>query len=351
MNDLVVDSWRGVRACVIGGTGFLGYQIVNRLLSRMAAVRVLAPDAPPDHPICQRSEVEWIRGDIRDRSALAAAAAGCRVVFQASGPVYVGTAKRVAQLDSHTAGTHALLAALPPTCRLVHTSSLVTIGGTRDGRVLDESSPYPNARLPIEYIRAKRLGEVAALKAAGEGADVVVTNPAYLIGPHDYGKSVMGNFCTRFWRGRIPFAPPGGYNLVDVRDVGEGHVLAAERGRRGERYFLGGENLPLKSFVELLAAAAGYRPRWLPTCPTGLLGCIAALQECRGRLLGKTPYPSFEHVRLNRFTWFATAEKATRELGYSARPVKQSVADAFHWHSSHSPWRTSGFNRWWLRAT
>ena len=102
MNEPVLDSWTGVRACVIGGTGFLGYQIVDRLLARKAIVRVLAPDAPPDHPIRSRSGVEWIVGDVRDSAVVAAAVDRCRVVFQASGPVFVGTAERTAQLDPHT---------------------------------------------------------------------------------------------------------------------------------------------------------------------------------------------------------------------------------------------------------
>lgn len=346
MNPPVIDSWTGVRSCVVGGTGFLGYQIVTRLLARGSVVRVLAPAASENHPIHARRDVEWVRGDVRDRRAVLAAVSGARVVFHASGPVHVGTADRIAQLDPHTSGTKALLADLPSECRLVHTSSLVAIGGTRDGRHLKESSPFPNDDLSIAYVRAKRSAEVETLSS---GREVVVTNPGYLIGPDDYGRSVMGQFCTRYWRGRIPVAPPGGYNFVDVRDVAEGHILAAQYGRTGERYILGGENLTLKAFVDLLAAAAGFRPRWLPTCPTVLFGGIAVLSEWRGLLLGKQPYPSLEHYRLNRLTWYASTEKAKAELGYSARSVKESVTDAYRWHSSEAPVRIKGFNRWWHR--
>jgi dihydroflavonol-4-reductase len=347
MNPPVIHSWAGVRACVVGGTGFLGYQIADRLAVRGAAVRVLAPVATDDHPIHSRTDIEWVVGDVR--TAAAKTFADCRAVFQAAGPVQVGIANQAVHLDSHTAGTCALLAALPAGCRLVHTSSLVAIGGTHDGRILDESSPFPNGDLRIEYVRAKRTAEAAALAAATAGADVVVTNPAYLIGPDDFGRSVMGKFCIRVWQGRVPFVTAGGYNVVDVRDAAEGHVLAAERGRTGERYVLGGENLPLKVFVGLLTAAAGLRPRAMPTCPAWLFAAAAGLAEVRGRILGKAPYPSFEHARLNRLSWYASAAKAARELGFAARPVTESIADAFRWHAARRPLTPSRFNRWWFR--
>jgi dihydroflavonol-4-reductase len=346
MNPPVLESWVGLRACVVGGTGFLGYPIVERLLARGATVRVLAHGAPDKHPIHTRTDIEWVRGDMRDPVTVAKAVSGCRVVFQASGPVHVGTRDRVAGLDPHTTGTKALLAALSPGCRLVHTSSIVAVGGTHDGQVVDESFPFPHTDLNVEYVRAKRAGEEVARASS---ADVIVTNPAYLIGPDDFGKSVMGTFCSRFWRGRIPWAPPGGYNFVDVRDVAEGHVFAAERGRAGQRYLLGGENLPIATFFGLLAEAAGWRPRRILTCPHWLFAVVAAGQEFRGRVVGKSPYPSFEHVRMNRFTWFATSVKAERELGYAARPVADSVADTYRWFTARKPFHLDGLNRWWFR--
>src|SRR5439155_20560421 len=117
------------------------------------------------------------------------------------------------------------------------------------------------ARLQVDYVRAKRAAEQAALNAARGGQDVVVVNPGYLLGPDDHEPSVMGRMCVRAWKGRLPLAAPGGYNLVDVRDVAVGHLLAAEHGQSGQRYILGGENLRIQDFLRRLATVAGLRPR------------------------------------------------------------------------------------------
>lgn len=346
MNPSRLESWAGVPVCVVGGTGFLGFQIVRRLLARNARVRVLAFPPPPGHPLHQMPEVELRTGDIRDPVAVADAVRGCRVVFQAAGPVAVGTADRAAALDPHTAGTRTLLDHLPAGCRLVHTSSLVAVGGTRDGAVLREDSPFPLGGLKIEYVRAKRAAEEVAL---GAGKDVIAVNPGYLIGPDDFSGSVMGRFCTRFWRGRIPIAPPGGFNFIDVRDAAEGHVLAAERGVAGERYVVGGENLPIREFLRLAGEVAGFRPRALPAVGGLPYLALAAAAELRAKLTGKEPFPSFEHVRLNRYFWYATSDKATRDLGFAARSVRESLADAFRWHHARQPLRPRGLNGWLMR--
>lgn len=346
MNPPVIASWSSLPVCVVGGTGFLGWQVVQRLLARGAAVRVFALPPPADHPLLNHPEIRFTPGDIRDANATAAAVAGCRVVFQTAGPVSVGGSKVAAELDPHVAGTRPLLDCLPAGCRLVHTSSLVAVGGTRTGTPLSEDAPFPNERLKVAYVHAKREAEQLALASE---KDVVVTNPGYLIGPEDYGGSVMGRFCTRFWRGRIPFAPPGGLNLVDVRDAAEGHVLAAERGNAGKRYLLGGENLPMRAFLKALAAVAGLRPRWLPACPWWLFSVFGAGAELRQRLTGREAFPSFEHVRLNRFYWYGTSARAERELGYSTRPVAESLRDTFEWHTARQKLAPRGINRWLLR--
>jgi dihydroflavonol-4-reductase len=346
VNPPVITSWSGLPVCVVGGTGFLGWQVVQKLLTRGATVRVFALPPGADHPIHSHPEVQFIPGDIRDPAATSATLAGCRVVFQTAGPVSVGGAKAAADLDPHVAGTRTLLDHLPPGCRLIHTSSLVAVGGTRDGTPLSEDTPFPNARLRVAYVHAKREAEQLAVAS---GRDVVVTNPGYLIGPEDYGGSVMGRFCTRFWRGRIPFAPPGGLNLVDVRDAAEGHILTAERGEPGKRYLLGGENLPMGNFLRELAAVAGLRPRWLPTCPWWLFSAFGVGAELRQRLTGREAFPSYEHVRLNRFFWYGTSARAERELGFTARPVRESLRDAFHWHTARQKLVPRGINRWLLR--
>jgi dihydroflavonol-4-reductase len=212
--------------------------------------------------------------------------------------------------------------------------------------VLTEESPFTLAGVKLAYVQAKRAAEELVL---GSGKDVVVVNPGYLIGPEDFERSVMGELCHRFWRGRVPVAPPGGLNFVDVRDVAAGHLLAAERGARGRRYILGGENLDYPAFFRHMADAAGYRPRWIHRVPRPVFAAAAALNQVRGRLRGKEPFPSLAHARLNRYYWFVSSDRARRELGYQPRSVRESLADAYAWYAAREPFHVRGFNRWFLR--
>src|SRR5581483_6062342 len=169
--------------------------------------------------------------------------------------------------------------------------------------------------------------EELALAAAAAGRDVVVTNPGYLVGPDDPERSALGRLCRRYWRGRVPAAPPGGGNLVDVRDVAAGHLLAAERGRAGRRYILGGENHTLTDFFRLLAATAGWRPRALPTLPWWALAAVAEVAEGQARLTGRVPFPARQTGRMHRYCWFVRSDRAACELGYAPRPLAATLRD------------------------
>jgi len=338
--------WAGRTVAVTGGTGFLGYHLVKVLGELGARVRIFALAPPPDHPVRQLPNAEVIPGDILDAAAVRSAVAGCSVVIHAAGVVGVWGPVVTKMWPVHVDGTRNVLAALDPGARLVHTSSVVAVGASRSGEVLNEESPFNLGRLNLAYVQAKRAAEELTL---GSDRDVVAVNPGYLIGPEDYEKSVMGKLCHRFWRGRAPLAPPGGLNLVDVRDVAIGHLLAAERGARGRRYILGGENLTYLAFLNAMADAAGMRPRWLARIPRPVFWLGALLGEARGRLRGKEPYPSLAHARLNRYYWFFTSDRARRELGYEPRLVRDSLTDAFAWYEGRENYRVRGFNRWLLR--
>jgi dihydroflavonol-4-reductase len=340
--------WSGTPVCVLGGNGFLGRHLVARLLAAGAAVRTLSlpgPELGYTHP-----RLESRTGDVLDRGALESALADTRIVFLAAGPVGAGptAAKR---MGAHTAAFDAVRAALPRGTRLVLTSSIVAVGATPSGEVLDEESPFPNADLRVGYVRAKRAAEEAAL--AARDCDVVAVNPGYLFGPDDPGPSAMGELCLKFWRGRVAFPPPGGINAVDVRDVAEGHLLAAERGTAGRRYILGGENVQFVGLFAALAGAAGLRravlPSFRPAMPAGALWAVASVAELGHRITGKAPQPSFEFVRLFRRCWFVSSARAEAELGYRRRPLAETLADMFAWHATRTRVAPRGFNRLWLR--
>jgi len=343
------DFWRERRVCVTGGGGFLGFHLVRLLRECGARVRTFGLPPGPHHPLHAMADVEQHQGDVLDAAAVGRAVADCAVVFHTAGLVAVWGPALAKMHAVHVEGTRNVLAAAAPTARVIHTSSVVAVGARADGTVLDEEAPFNLNGLLVDYVHAKRAAEEAALEAAGRGRDVVVVNPGYLLGPDDYEGSVMGRFCQRVWKGRAVVAPPGGLNFVDVRDVALGHLQAAQRGAAGRRYILGNENLPLREFVGRLAAVAGLRPRWLPRAPYWLMSAVAGLSEARGWWMRREPYPSFQHVRMNRFTWYFDCARARRELGYAPRPLQTTLADAYAWHLGHQPWTLRRFNRWWMR--
>jgi dihydroflavonol-4-reductase len=343
-------DWSGTRVGVTGGTGFLGFQLVKQLLAHNARVRIVALPPRPGHPVHNLGGVEGYYGDVRDPDLVRAALADCDVIFHTAGSVAAWGPALTVMREIHERGTSNILAAARPGARIVHTSSIVAVGGTPNGQVLDEDSPFTVDDLAIDYVHAKRAAERLALAAAAKGRDVVVVNPGYLIGPEDYEGSVMGRLCVRAWKGRLPVAPPGGFNLVDVRDVAQGHLLAAQHGRAGVRYILGGENHSSRSLLALLADLAGLAPRAIPTLPPWLMKTLAVVAEARGRLTSREPYPSFQHARLNRLFWFVRSDRARRELGYECRPVRQSLLEAYHWHSARKSLSLRGITRLWMRA-
>jgi dihydroflavonol-4-reductase len=344
------EFWRGRPVVVTGGTGFLGWHIVRRLTGLGVRVRVFALPPRPDHPVHGLPGVELMTGDLLDSEAVGRALAGREFVFHTAGVVAVWGRGLTVMDAVHGRGTANVLAAAAANARIVHTSSIVAVGATKEGDVLDEDSPFNLDRLPVRYVQSKRAAEELALAAAAAGRDVVVTNPGYLVGPDDPERSVMGRLCRRFWRGRIPAAPPGGFNLVDVRDVAAGHLLAAEHGVAGRRYILGGKNHFLADFLRLLAIAAGWRPRAVPTVPRWLLAAVAELSELRARFTGKEPYPSRQGARMHRYCWFVRSDRAERELGFEARPLAATLRDTHAWYAADGLGQVSVVNRWWLRA-
>ncbi|HZZ78160.1 MAG TPA: NAD-dependent epimerase/dehydratase family protein [Gemmataceae bacterium] len=322
--------WAGKRVCVTGGTGFLGWHIVRQLLPIAGHVRVLGL-APASKALAKRlAGLDCIFADVRDADAVQAGLRDCDVVMHAAGPVAVWGRGLSEMLAIHVDGTNRVLAALPPGARLVHTSSVVTVGASQQHEILTETSRFNLQQLRVDYVHAKRQSEEIALEASQRGADVVVVNPGFLLGPEDEA-SVMGRFCLRFWRGHMPMIPPGGLNIVDVRDVARGHLLAAEHGRRGSRYILGGANYTMRDFVACLSSIDPFTPPPRLSLPASVQSALAYLAEARAVVVRREPYPSLQHARLSRFCWWYSSERAHAELGWSARTLPESLADTYRW--------------------
>ncbi|MCS7159242.1 MAG: NAD-dependent epimerase/dehydratase family protein, partial [Gemmatales bacterium] len=214
---------------------------------------------------------------------------------------------------------------------------------------LDEEQVFNLEHLRVPYIHAKRAAEQLAIEFARQGRWICVVNPGYLVGPEDYGPSVMGRFCLRFWKGRIWLVPRGGINLADVRDVAKGHLLAAEHGQPGRRYILGGSNLSFLELCQQLAHLAGVRPRYMPACPKPLLAMFALLAHARAWWCKREPYPSFAHVRMGYYYWYYSSLRAIEELGYTSRPITTTLRETWDWYRQNNTVRWHAFQRWWLR--
>jgi dihydroflavonol-4-reductase len=345
--------WAGKPVCVTGGTGFLGYHLVSRLRELGAEVRVLSLPPRRPHPLPGRRDVTCFFVDLLDRAGVRKAVTGCDVIFHTAGMVALWGPALARLYAVHVGGTENVLAAADPGARVVHTSSVVAVGASRSRDVLQEESSFNLDRCGIDYVLAKRVAEERALEAAARGQAVVVTNPGYLVGPEDYERSVMSRLCLRFWRGRVPLAPPGGINLADVRDVADGHLLAAEHGEPGRRYILGGDNLLWSDLMGLMSLVAGLRPRAVPRLPGWVLTAMAALGEARAFVTRAEPYPSRQHARMHRYCWFYRSDRAARELGYRCRSAGEALADAHRWFATSAgklpPHALRGLNRWWMR--
>ena len=325
------DFWAGKRVCVTGGTGFLGWHLVRQLLELTPHVRVfgLAPRAKALRD--QLQPLDCVFGDVRDTAAVHKAVHDCDIVFHTAGNIAMWGPGLAAMHDIHVGGTKNVLQAMAPNARLVHTSSVIAVGASTGGPPLTETSAFNLQSLRVDYVHAKKNTEDIVHQAAGQGRNAVIVNPGYLIGPVDYDESVMARFCVRFWKRKMPILPPGALNYVDVRDVARGHLLAAERGQSGRRYILGGENLTIRQFAAKLAAVRDMPMRWRWSIPIWANTLLAVLSEWRGAIFKREPYPPRQFARMSRHVWHFSSARAEAELGFRARPLADSLADAHEW--------------------
>jgi dihydroflavonol-4-reductase len=280
--------------------------------------------------------VRCVEAALDDRDALARAAHGCEVLFHVAGAVGFGDEWELFR-RVNVDGTRNVLAAarLAGVRRVVQTSSIVAIGAAESPRLLDETAAWNLGKLRVPYVTSKRLAEEEALAAAGRALEVVVVNPASVVGPDDFSGSEFGTLCRRFWRGRIPFHFGGGNNYVDVRDVTDGHLRAAAFGRCGERYLLGGNNRTYTGFFADLARAA-RRPIFRLRLPVALARLGAALHDRLQRHSAARTYLSAAQARLLPLFFYYDSSKAERELGYRPRSLGVTLNDT---HRFWMGWR------------
>jgi len=317
-----------VNALVTGASGFIGGAVAEALVRRGDRVRVLLrPGSTPN--LSDGREVETIRGDLRDPLAVREAVDSCDAVFHV-GAVYSFSRDPEEVLAVNVGGTRNVLDAVRSSgSRLVYTSSIATVGGMRDGEIPDESCT-PRGPPPGPYKRSKWEAEALVRNAARDGVDAVIVNPTFPVGVRDVKPTPTGAVIRDFLEGRMPAYVQKGMNVVDVDDVAEGHLLAFDRGARGERYILGHANLTMLEFLEELASISGHRaPRFrLPIAVA--LGIAHAEAFVSGRL-GRAPRVPLEAVRTAKEIMFANCRRAVRELGLRQTPVRVALEKAVRW--------------------
>src|SRR5262245_623781 len=318
--------WRGRRVALTGASGFVGHHVATLLARLGANVTALLRATSQRDRLCAAG-IECVTAPLDDVAALARSCHGCEFLFHIAGAVdFEGDWPRFHEVN--VIGTHNVLTAARRggVRRVVHTSSIVAVGATPEPHIQNETSAWDLGRFRIPYVTTKRRAEELALAACSAGSNVVVVNPACVVGPDDFSQSEFGTLCRRFWRGRIPIYFGGGNNYVDVRDVALGHLLAAQQGRAGERYLLGGTNCTMTAFFTELARAAG-RPIFRIRVPSIVGHAVGWLSRRRGRGSSRSLMTP-EQARLAPLYFYFDCAKARRQLGYEPRPFRESLRDA-----------------------
>jgi dihydroflavonol-4-reductase len=323
-----------MRALVTGATGFVGSNIAAALAARGDQVRVLRR-ATSQLKALEGVAVEYAVGDILDPDSLLAAMQGCELVFHVAAVSQYWRSSKETVYRVNVEGTRNVLqAALAVGVqRVVHTSSVAALGYPPRGTTADESQVFPTELSWWPYGHSKHLAELEVQNAVERGLPAVIVNPTIVIGPRDVN-FISGSLIRASVKGQLRVVPPGGSNIVHVDDVVAGHLAAAEQGRVGERYILGGENLShWDAAVKIASVTGGALPRMV--LPHWTLPALARIIDTFNRLSPWPPLVAGEQILLGGETFYVDNSKAVRELGLPQTPLRQAAADAYFWYLEH----------------
>ncbi len=318
---------------VTGATGFVGSAVVRKLIDARHRVRVLVRTDSNRSNLEGLSDVEIVTGDLRDIQSLESALQGCDALFHVAADYRLWAPDPKTLFETNVQGTRNIMQAAQraDVKRIVYTSSVATLGLHADGTPADEDTPVSIDDMIGAYKRSKFLAEAEVRRLAMEQElPAVIVNPSAPVGPRDIKPTPTGRTIMDAAAGRMPGYVDTGLNIVHVDDVAAGHVLAFQRGRRGERYILGGENLTLRKIFEQVADIANTSPPKI-RLPHGVVLPLAYLAEGWARLSGREPRMTVDGVRLARKYMFFSSSKAEQKLGYSARPAVEALKDAVSW--------------------
>ena len=312
---------------ITGATGFIGWHVARQLLARGDRVRALVR---PGSKI-RELETETVTGDLRDPQSIERAVSGCGLVFHIAADYRLWARDKGELFRSNVDGTRNILSAAQRAGvdRVVYTSTVGCIG-IPAGRPGDEEVPVNLKEMAGAYKQSKFQAEQVALAFAKSDFPVVIVNPTAPVGDHDFKPTPTGKIVLDFMKGALPAFVDTGLNLVDVEDTAAGHLLASERGRTGERYILGCENLTLEQILGRLAALTGRAaPRWRIPYPMAYAAGIASTGWAN--LTGREPRAPLDAVKMARKKMFVSTDKAKRELGFEPGPVDGALRRAIDW--------------------
>jgi dihydroflavonol-4-reductase len=322
----------GDTVLVTGASGFVGSAVAAKLLARGFAVRALVrPTSPRFH--LAGLDIAFAEGDLLDAETLRPAMAGVRHVFHVAADYRLWARDRNEIMRNNVTSTRNVMeeALRAGVERVIYTSSVATLAVRRDGSSVDETFPLDEAKAIGVYKRSKVAAErLVERMIAQDRLPAVIVNPSTPIGPRDVKPTPTGRIIVDAARGRIPAFVDTGLNLVHVDDVADGHLAALDRGRIGERYILGGQNVSLSAMLAGIATLLGRRPPRI-RMPRSAIVPLAVAAETIARFSGREPLVTLDALRMSKYQMFFTTAKAERDLGLTARPFTEALADAIAW--------------------
>ena len=319
---------------VTGAAGFLGSHVTRQLVARGETVRVLMRPSSSNRAISDLS-LEYVTGDLRDKASLERALNRVDRVFHLAADYRLWAKHSRDIYDSNVGGTKNLLAAAMNAGidKLIYTSTVATIAVDRP-QLPNESTDAKLEEMVGHYKRSKWMAEREVLQAARDGFPVIIAMPTTPVGPWDWKPTPTGKIILDFLNGKMPGYVETGLNFVGVEECAAGHLLAAERGKIGERYLLGAENLTLKALLDMLAGITGLRAPSMKI-PHGVALGVAYVESAFSRLIGKEPQIPVEGVKIAQHKMFVDCSRAQRELGFQPGPVAAALERAVRWYRAN----------------
>jgi dihydroflavonol-4-reductase len=320
------------KVLVTGASGFVGSAVARKLLDRGFSVRALVRSTSPRFHL-EGLDLEYAEGDLRDAATVRPAMAGVRYLFHVAADYRLWAPDRNEIMTNNLASTRIVMeeALRAGVERVVYTSSVATLAVRTDGTSVDETAPLDEAKAIGVYKRSKVAAERLVERMIAERKlPAVIVNPSTPIGPRDVKPTPTGRIIVEAAHGRIPAFVDTGLNLVHVDDVADGHLAALDRGEIGERYILGGQNVQFADMLGAIAGLIGRRPPRM-RMPRSAIVPLAVAAETVARFTRREPFVTLDALRMSKYRMFFTTAKAERQLGITARPFTEALADAIDW--------------------